>query len=1174
MTNRAILDLRGLVLHCYYGNRQNMSHYVRNSKGEKIATAAHAVNEFLDRYLIPVLSNHAPIDVIAVLEGTNANIRRRRLFDGYKNKDEQDAQDEIVVKEKAAAMEAVQKILLHMGCVLSKTPFCEADDTIAFLCQKLKGRKAVYTVDNDLLALINETTDVYIADRTNGQIVNKKSYNGIDLTLPNASRLVTLYKSMIGDSSDGYKGVPMFGIKAFEELFKAYELEGMLQLCDIVDTKNWEALEDAYQNDPDMKPLKKLLDNKQTWSECWNLAKLRPEWCELSFNEKIVKPQWAKRVPTKKALYNELRKLELEYRIEDFETLVVNDVWLADKHEWKAKKAQTLNELKRSKIVAFDWETYDSLENPAYREAKSDFVDVLSSRLTGGSFCYGNNLQHCFYMPVLHRDTANLPAEEILVPLEIASEKEIVAHNQMFEMAVVYKQFGIMFDEDNLPHDTAILASYVDENGEGGLKKLSKTWLNFEQTNYREVVPVGKDMRDISGKEVLKYGCDDSLVTAHMYVLFKIITECEQTWDFYQENERFFYQAHLEPYAKGIPVDLEKIQELSDNDDVSWKEYEDRLRELLTEHCSEINEKGFHNIWPEVRDFYEAKTKLKAKKNNAQQEFDFDELESKIAILKEEIRQKCKYEEFKPKKVSYAAKEISAAARSIGLAAIRSVRPEKLSDWAQSMQFQATENLPPGETRFTDIQARFVAAVQEAAETTIFALESILTEVNGLSQNLWEGTELNVGSPQQMALLMYGMLNLPIKVRNEIANKEGARSVFDLEGAPATNELAIRTWLIELEEDDWRREVLNLVLKLKAIKTRRSLYYKPYPLWRNPTTGRIHPSFRNCGTVTRRPSGSSPNFLQISKTKDDGRMRSTIMPQSWDNPEAEEEVIVSIDFTQQELALLAGFSKDENLLSCYTGPKETRKDIHSLTTTGIMNIIYEQERKSIRLTYEDYLALRKEKDEEGKRANNIRNQRGKPTNFLMVYGGSPIGLARKLVVPESLAEKIFDTFHKTYPGVMKRQDWVVKHAKKFGYTTTAFGNRKHCDSIFDKDRGRQAGAERQAINMEMQGTAADVAKIVLREYVKKKVAELTGSTLYCVVYDEIVASVPVSKIKLYVDMMTEIMSIKIPGTPITLCTDASFGPSWGQQYELEGDHSEENIAKILAAIKEKTKNEA
>ena len=103
-----------------------------------------------------------------------------------------------------------------------------------------------------------------------------------------------------------------------------------------------------------------------------------------------------------------------------------------------------------------------------------------------------------------------------------------------------------------------------------------------------------------------------------------------------------------------------------------------------------------------------------------------------------------------------------------------------------------------------------------------------------------------------MAELFYGKMGLPIRVRNTSKDGKSARDLFELEGAPSTNENALRTWMTEVPQDSWQYRVLDCALILRGINTRRSLYYTPYPLWRSPVDGRIHPQIKNCGTVTRR----------------------------------------------------------------------------------------------------------------------------------------------------------------------------------------------------------------------------------------------------------------------------------------------------------------------------------
>jgi DNA polymerase-1 len=166
-----------------------------------------------------------------------------------------------------------------------------------------------------------------------------------------------------------------------------------------------------------------------------------------------------------------------------------------------------------------------------------------------------------------------------------------------------------------------------------------------------------------------------------------------------------------------------------------------------------------------------------------------------------------------------------------------------------------------------------------------------------------------------------------------------------------------------------------------------------------------------------------------------------------------------------------------------------------------------------------------------------------------VYGGSADGLSRKTIVPRAMAEQFVDGFHKTYPAVEKYQEKVIRFARKHGYVNTVFGNRKHCDGIFDKNDGIASSWERQAVNYTIQGLAADIAKIVAREYYMRQIEQRFGATIYAIIYDEVVASVPKANIAAYVEEMADIMEMEIvPG--VRLRTSVSIGKNFGDQVEI------------------------
>lgn len=1162
-TSRCILDLRGLVLHAYYSNVAGLSATVRNAEGKKVPAAEHGVNQFIEIYLKPILERFAPWQIIACLEGSKSNQRRRGILVDYKEKKEQDADDAVVAEQKALCLEGCQRLLLHLGATLVSAPFAEADDVVAHLVERLPGEHTVYTVDKDLMALYRPGLTIMWSDRQIGASVERHDFEGMDLREV-SPRMVTLYKSLVGDSSDNIKGVPQFGAaKALPDLIAAVGWDGMEELATIVDHKLWDVLDEAIAGDPTNKPLALIGKHRDAWRTSWRVAQLHPEWCELNFGQKPVSLKWAKRVPLKENVLKELARFNLQDRIDEFVPYCVKR-WLIDAPKLERMKAgksyaDMLRSMQSSELVGFDWETWDTLKHQPYQEAgRGKYVDVLNSEPTGGSFCFGPNLNYCFYLPVNHRDTANCPKDELRELLVETEGCTRVAHNSMFESVVAAKTLDYRFPHGNLPHDTAVLSSYADENEDAGLKKLSKVWLNYEQTNYGDVVPKGGDMRDVSGLEVMDYGCDDSIVTAHLFILFRTIAQCEQTWDFYERNERFFYEAHIDSFLKGIPIDYARLEELRQEDEELAIETDAKLRELLAEKCDKINLAGFKVIGSEIAEYTEAAYFAACKKKG--EEPDEEIRVAKIEAALDKVKDGCHYSEFAPPEVDLDAKEtvklVSALSRGLGLASIRSLRPAKVRDWCESIYQQANE----AEQSLTPKQEDWLQALMQFAEGEPGALEHLVRSRLEQDPSLWTGTELNVGSPLQMAMLFYGMLNLPILIRNE-AQEGSARDQFEMPGAPATNELAMLTWLVELPEGDWRREVIELVRTLRACRQRNSLYYKPYPLWQSPIDGRIHPQFRNCGTITRRPSGNSPNALQVSKVKDEGRVRSCYMPQSYDQEGVEEEVVVSIDWAQQEIRIAAAGSGDPTLLACYVG--DNRKDVHTATAVAIMNVLNKRARE-LPWTYEQYELIRKSKTHEKFwHATEVRNKKAKPTNFLMMYGGSPVGLSRKLVVSKELGEEFFTAFFDMYPGLATRQEEIVKFARKHGYSLTMFGNRKHAPHILSKDRAIASGAERQVINMEMQGTAADVCKMTCREWVLQDVPGKTGATLYAFVYDEVVASVPKSKVKLYIDMMMDIMQITLPGTEVVLEAEASLGGSWGKQIELNGDHSEENISKAI-----------
>jgi DNA polymerase I-like protein with 3'-5' exonuclease and polymerase domains/5'-3' exonuclease len=897
MTTRAIIDLKGIARHCLFSG--DPADTVRNTKGEHVPAASHGIAKFIEYYLKPLIFEHgiSPIDVIVVKEGKDNNARRRAIFPEYKTKEKPDDWDEVKTAEKLKCMVAIERLMLMLGAIIMDAPFCEADDTIAYVVERTKGKKKLFTVDFDMLQLHREDLEIYVPTReAKGELVIKTNFEGysfvddptdLSVTVVPPS-LVILYKAIVGDTSDGFKGVPGMGEGKIRDIIMKYGVDSIDELLEWARTNKFDELRDTLLETP-CKILQKLYEGREEFRKCYWLARLHPEWCEMEFQGQMVRPKYQKRVPSRAKVQEVLDANGLGFMIDDLDCVLPYQ-WLEDANTWPENKAQWFGEMQNGPIVAFDYETWDTVKHQPYQEArKGGYVDMLNSETTGASFCFGRNLQLSFYLPTLHRDTANVHNDEIMYVLDYMEKANLqtAAHNAAFEMTVSKQNFDFIFENDKLPHDTLIMASHVDENDEGGLKKLSKAKLNYEQINYSEVVPAGGDMRDVSGEEVLAYGADDSVVTAHLWVLFSFILECEKTDVFAKEVEPFFPQALLIPFIKGVPIDIGRLAELKEEDDQLFVETDIELRKILTEQCSEINEAGFKIIWPEIQDLQFATMKMKGKKSDA-------EILESLKAQSLETFEKCKYVPYVTPEIVRNKAAVTKAAQSLGLPPVRSLKGAKIRDWHAALMTQVeTRGVVP-----TEGQMQFLELILQASSGPVDleayvktqdvltgearesgdAFFALIESVYALDSDLWVGDELNVGSPLQMALLFYGKMGLPVLIRNEIKNEDGVRSVFDLPGAPSSNEIALRTWMAELPEDEWKFRVLELVLILRAIRTRRSLYYVPYPKWVSPIDGMIHPGLRNCGTVTRRPSGSSPNILQVSKIKDEGKMRSTFLP--------------------------------------------------------------------------------------------------------------------------------------------------------------------------------------------------------------------------------------------------------------------------------------------------------
>jgi len=265
-------------------------------------------------------------------------------------------------------------------------------------------------------------------------------------------------------------------------------------------------------------------------------------------------------------------------------------------------------------------------------------------------------------------------------------------------------------------------------------------------------------------------------------------------------------------------------------------------------------------------------------------------------------------------------------------------------------------------------------------------------------------------------------------------------------------------------------KVVDLILEYRGVKKLLSTYVDSLPLLVNPITGHIHTSYNQAVTATGRLSSANPNLQNIPVRDDLGRpIRSAFVP-SDDRHE-----LLSADYSQVELRLMAHLSGDESLCEAF----REGKDIHAATAARIFKKPIEE------VTGEE-------------------RRRAKTANFGIIYGISAFGLSQRLRIPRSEAKQLIEGYFESYPKVKEYMDKVVNNAHEKGYVETLFGRRRYLADISSRNANARALAERNAINAPIQGTAADIMKIAMVGVARRFKAEGVRSRITMQVHDEIV----------------------------------------------------------------------
>ncbi|WP_438437064.1 DNA polymerase I [Kluyvera sichuanensis] len=363
-----------------------------------------------------------------------------------------------------------------------------------------------------------------------------------------------------------------------------------------------------------------------------------------------------------------------------------------------------------------------------------------------------------------------------------------------------------------------------------------------------------------------------------------------------------------------------------------------------------------------------------------------------------------------------------------------------------------------------------------------------------LEQKAYEiaGEEFNLSSPKQLQTIMF--------------EKQGIKPLKKTPGgAPSTSEEV-------LEELALDYPLPKVILEYRGLAKLKSTYTDKLPLMINPKTGRVHTSYHQAVTATGRLSSTDPNLQNIPVRNEEGRRirQAFIAPEDY--------LIVSADYSQIELRIMAHLSRDEGLLNAFA----EGKDIHRATAAEVFGLPLES-------------------------VSSEQRRSAKAINFGLIYGMSAFGLARQLNIPRKEAQKYMDLYFERYPGVLDYMERTRQQAKEQGYVATLDGRRLYLPDIKSSNGARRAGAERAAINAPMQGTAADIIKramIAVDEWLE---SEKPRVRMIMQVHDELVFEVHKDDLEAVSKKVHELMENSTT-LDVPLLVEVGSGENWDQAH--------------------------
>lgn len=383
-----------------------------------------------------------------------------------------------------------------------------------------------------------------------------------------------------------------------------------------------------------------------------------------------------------------------------------------------------------------------------------------------------------------------------------------------------------------------------------------------------------------------------------------------------------------------------------------------------------------------------------------------------------------------------------------------------------------------------NLDADFLNNYSVKLETDIRALEKKVYEAAGVR-------EINLNAPGQIGEMLFVRMKIPYRWKK---TKTGAFS---------TDEEI-------LTELSYEHEIVKDILAYRGLQKLKSTYVDALPRMLNPRTGRIHSSFNQALTYTGRLSSQNPNLQNIPVRSEQGReVRKAFVPRDKDH------VLISADYSQIELRLIAEIANEENMIEAF----KNKLDIHSATASKVYGVPIDEVTKEQRYN-------------------------AKTINFSIIYGAGAQNLSKQLGIKSSEARQLIDNYFQQYPGLKRYMEQTVANAREEGYVTTMMGRKRYLRDINSRNGLTRSNEERQAINTPIQGSAADLIKIAMININRELKTQGFATRMILQVHDELIFDAPRTEVEKVKPLITDLMQNAIPNLRVPIEVGIGEGENW------------------------------